>query len=75
MVELGAAGFVPIALVHCGPFLPAVAGDAAVGEEIGRARAKMAAEAAIGMFGGDGIEEFKGVAVVKADEGGIGGEK
>lgn len=41
-----------------------VAGDAAVGEEIGRV-GKDGVEAAVGIFGGNGVEQFKVVAVVK----------
>jgi hypothetical protein len=51
--------------------LSGVATDAAVGEEIGRV-GKYHVEAAFGIFGGDGVEEFEAVAVVKAEEGGVG---
>ena len=44
-----------------------MAGDAAVGEEIGRV-GEDAVETAFGIFGMDGVEEFEGVAVVEADE-------
>lgn len=79
VVEGRPAGFIPIALVHL--HHPArVAGDAAVGEEVGRV-GKDAVEAALGIFGGNGIEEFEAVAVVEpkpavivaVDEAGRGG--
>ena len=63
VVELGAAGFVPGALVHFYHFA-GVAGDAAVGEEVGRV-GEDAVEAAFGVFDGDGVEEFEAVAVVE----------
>jgi len=61
-----------------------VTGDAAVGpasapklrpgrQEIGRV-GEDGIEPAFGIFGDDGVEEFQGIAVVKADEGGVGGE-
>jgi len=72
VVEFGAAGFVPIAFVDFYHFA-GVAGDAAVGEEIGRV-GEDGVEAAFGVFGGDGIEEVEAVALVEADEGRITGE-
>jgi len=39
-----------------------VAGDAAVGEEIGRV-SEDGVEPAFGIFGGDGVEQFEAVAV------------
>jgi hypothetical protein len=72
VVEFRPAGFVPVAFVHLHHFA-GVTGDAAVGEEIGRV-GKNHVEAAFGIFGGDGVEEFEAVAVVKAEEGGVGVE-
>jgi hypothetical protein len=51
-----------------------VTGDAAVGEKI-RWVGKDAVEAAIGIFGGNGVEEFEAVAVIKAEEGRVGLEQ
>ena len=67
VVEFGAAGFVPVAFIDLDHFA-SVAGDAAVGEEVWRV-GEDAVEAAFGVFGGDGVEEFEAVALVEADEG------
>jgi hypothetical protein len=50
-----------------------VAGDAAIREEIRRV-GEDGVEAALGIFGRDGVQEFEGIAVIEAEEGGIGGE-
>ena len=70
VVQFRAAGAVPIALVHA-HHASGVAGDAAVGEEIGRV-GKDAIEPAFGIFGGDGVKEFEAVAVIEANERRIG---
>ena len=71
VIQLRAAGLVPVTLVHL-HHAPGVAGDAAVGEEIGRV-GKDAVEAAFGIFDGDGVEEFEAVALVKPERaGGVG---
>jgi hypothetical protein len=57
----GALGFVPGAFVD-GDHFAGVAGDAAVGEEVGR----VGEDEVDGGFGEEG-EEFEGVAVVEAD--------
>jgi len=31
-------------------------------------------ESAVGIFGGDGVEEFEGISAIKTDEGVVGGE-
>ena len=63
VVLVRAPGLVPIALVHL-HHLAGVAGDATVGEEIWRV-GEDAVEAALGIFCGDGVEQFKAVAVIK----------
>src|SRR5208282_2271742 len=73
VVFIRAPGFVPIALVHADHFA-GVAGDAAVGEEIGRV-GEDAVEAAFGIFGGDGVEQLEAVAVVKPEAAGGVGER
>ena len=50
-----------------------MAGDAAVGEKIGRV-GKNGIETAFSMFGGDGIQEQKAITVIKAEEWGSMGE-
>ena len=67
VVEFRPARFVPITLVHL-HHLPGVTGDAAVGEKIRRV-GKDAVEAALGIFLGNGVEQFEAVAVIEADEG------
>ena len=62
VVPFPAAGLVPIALVDA-DHLAGVAGDAAVGEEIGRV-GENHVEAALGITGGDGVEDFEAVVVI-----------
>ena len=71
VVQFRSARDVPVALVHLHHFA-GVTGDAAVGQEIRRV-GKDGVEAAFGIFGGDGVKEFQGVAVIKADERVVGG--
>ena len=61
MIGLRAAGFVPIAFVD-GDHFAGVAGDAAVGEEIGR----VGEDEVDGGFG-EGGEDFEAVSVVEAE--------
>ena len=61
MIGGGALGFVPGAFVD-GDHFAGVAGDAAVGEEVGR----VGEDEVDGGFGEEG-EEFEGVALVEAD--------
>lgn len=65
VVLVRALGFVPVALVHLHHFA-GVAGDAAIGEKIGRV-GKDAVEAAFGIFGGYGVEQLEAVAVVEPE--------
>ena len=66
VVQLRPAALVPVALVHF-DHPPGVAGDAAVGQEVGRV-GEDGVEAAFGILGSDGVEQLEAVAVVKADE-------
>jgi hypothetical protein len=50
-----------------------VTGDAAIREEIGRV-GEDGVEPAFGISGGDGVQEFQGIAVIKSDERVVGGE-
>jgi len=50
-----------------------VAGDAAVGEEIGRV-GKDGVESALRIFGRDGVKERETIGVVEAEEGRVVGE-
>src|SRR5712692_6853627 len=61
MIGIGAAGFVPFAFVD-GDHFAGVAGDAAVGEEVGRV-----GEDEVNGGGGDGGEEVEAVALVEAE--------
>ena len=61
MVGVGAFGFVPLAFVD-GDHFAGVAGDAAVGEEVGRV-----GEDQVDGIVGNFFEEFEAVAVVEAD--------
>ncbi len=72
VVQFRSARDVPVALVHLHHFA-GVTGDAAVGQEIRRV-GKDGVEPAFGILGRDGVEEFEGIAVVEAEEGGIGGK-
>jgi hypothetical protein len=72
VVEFRAAGFVPVAFVHL-DHASGVATDAAVGKKIRRV-GKDGVEAAFGIFGGNGVEQFEAVAVIEAEEGMVGGE-
>ena len=72
VVEFRSARFVPIAFVRL-DHASGVAGYAAVGEKI-RWVGKDGIEASgVAIFLVDGVEEFKGVAVVKAEKGRVGG--
>jgi hypothetical protein len=70
VVEFRAARFVPAALVHLDHF-SGVATDAAVGKKIRRV-GKDGVEPAFGIFGGNGVEEFEGIAVIETDKGMVG---
>jgi len=72
VVEFRATGFIPITLVDL-DHAAGVATDAAVGEEIGRVGENGVEAAGVAVFGVDGIEEFEAVAVVEAEERGVGG--
>ena len=72
VIQFGSAAFVPVAFVHF-DHASGVAGDAAVGEEIGRV-GKDGIEPAFRIFGGDGVQEFQRVAVIETDEWGVVGE-
>ena len=72
VVQFRSARDVPIALVHLHHFAR-VTGDAAIREEIRRV-SKDGVEPALGIFGGDGVEQFEAVAVVQTDERIVGGE-
>ncbi len=61
VVGVGAAGFIPIAFVE-GNHFAGVAGDAAVGEEVGRV-----GEDEVDGRCGDGGEDFEAVALVEAE--------
>src|SRR5579859_5182412 len=61
MVGVGAAGFVPIAFVD-GDHFAGVAGDAAVGEEVGRV-----GEDEVDGIWGKGGEDFQAIALVEAE--------
>jgi hypothetical protein len=50
-----------------------VTGDAAIREEIRRV-GEDGVESAVGIFGGDGVEQFEAVAMVQTEEGVVGGE-
>jgi hypothetical protein len=50
-----------------------VTGDTAVREKV-RWVGKDGVEAAFGIFGGDGVQQFQTVPVIKSDEGIVGGE-
>ena len=69
VVLLRAPGFVPVAFVDA-DHPPGFAGDAAVGEEIGRV-GKDHVEAAGGMLRGDGVEDGEAVALVEIDAVGV----
>ena len=83
VVQFRSARDVPIPFIHL-DHLARVAGDAAIGpafaqklrpgrQEIRRI-GKDGVEPALGIFGGDGVEQFEAVAVVKAEKWGFGGE-
>lgn len=69
VVEFGALGFVPLAFVDA-DHAAGVAGDAAVGEEVGRV-GEDGVEAAGGEAGVEGVEDFEAVALVEPDAGGV----
>lgn len=69
MIEFRAAADVPIALVDLDHFA-GVTGDAAVGKEIGRV-GKDGVEPAVGIFGGDGVEEFQAIALIEPEAAGV----
>ena len=70
VVQFRSTRDVPVALIHLDHFAR-VAGDTAVREEIRRV-GKDSVESAVRIFGRDGVEQFEAVAVVEADEGGVG---
>ena len=51
-----------------------MAGDAAVGEEIGRVGKDGVEASGISMPGINGVEEFQTISVIQADEGRVGAE-
>lgn len=69
MVQLRAAGFVPRAFVHL-DHAAGVAGDAAVRKEVRRV-GENHVEAAVGVLGGDGVEDFEAVALIEPDAAGV----
>ena len=72
VVQFRSARDVPVAFIHLHHFAR-MTGDAAVGQKVWRV-GKDGVEPAIGIFGGDGIEEFEGIAAIKAEEWVVGGE-
>ena len=72
VVQFRSARDVPVALVHLHHFA-GVTGDAAVGEKIRRV-GEDGVEPAFGIFGGDGVQKLQTVAVIKTDEGVVGGK-
>lgn len=69
VVEFGAAGFVPRALVHL-HHLAGMAGDAAVGEKVGRI-GENHVEHAVRVLGAEGVHHLEAVAVVEIDAAGV----
>ena len=73
VVQFRSAGFIPVAFVHL-HHAAGVAGDAAVGEEIGRVGKDGVEAAGISMPGINGVQQLQTISVIEADEGGVGAE-